>query len=137
MEEIKCAYCGSTIDAEEEFCPCCQAPVKESLVEAAVAESTREPEPKSSNTASMVLGIISSACCWYPFVSIAGIVLGAIAVSKVKKFKLENGELDGKGKAAKATGLVGLIGGICMTLIWAVLFIMFIATAVAYSGNFD
>ena len=116
MEEIKCAYCGSTVQEGSEVCPFCNAPLKN---EEEAAEVILQPaETKGSSVSAMVLGIISAAVCWYPVGSIAGIILGAIALAKAKKFKKENGKLDGKGKAAKVTGLVGLIGGIVMTLVW-------------------
>ena len=132
MEEIKCEYCGATIDANVKICPFCYTPVK--AVAESAAEAISEPETKGSSTSAMVLGIISSACCWWPVGSIAGIVLGAIALSKVKKFKRENGRLDGKAIAAKVTGLIGLIAGICMTVLF-IIYILIISVGVAYNSG--
>lgn len=80
----------------------------------------------------LVMGIISVALAC--FVSIAGIIFGAIGLSKAKKFAEENGQLFGKAKVGKFLSLGGLIASCVMTAYYAMYILSFIlAFASEYS----
>lgn len=134
MEEIKCSNCGAPIQEGDKFCTNCGTPVQApvSIMERAAepaAEIVLEEKKEMPSVSAMVTGIVGSAACWFPLGSIAGIILGAITLSKVKKMQAEYGRLDGKGIAAKVTGIVGLAGGITMLILWAIIFGCSIAAA--------
>ena len=63
----------------------------------------------------MVLGIIAAALS---YTGIPAIILGAIALSKSNKYLAVYGQTNGKIKAGRITGRIGLIAGIVYTVIW-------------------
>ena len=63
----------------------------------------------------LVMGIIAVACCVTYYFAFAGIIFGAIGLSKAKKFIEEAGQLYGKAKVGKYLSLGGLIGGCVLT----------------------
>ena len=77
-----------------------------------------------SPTSVLVMGIIAIALAWEPFVSIAGIVLGAIAMSKANRYYAEGGLQSGQVKTGKILGTIGMIGGIVMTVIYLIALIV-------------
>ena len=79
-----------------------------------------------SPTSVLVMGIIAIALAlaWVPFVSIAGIVLGAIAMSKANRYYAEGGLQSGQVKTGKILGTIGMIGGIVMTVIYLIALIV-------------
>jgi len=100
---------------EPETCadaPACQEP------DPCVAEQKEAPDEGSV----MAKGIVASALSW---IGIPGIILGCIAMNRVKKYRREGYRYSGKLKAGYITGLIGLILGIFYTVVWAVYIIGF------------
>ncbi len=79
-------------------------------------------ELEKKATSCMILGIIACVLAWYPVTSIAAIVLGAISTSTYKKVMelLPQYGMTRSGKlvAGRICGLIGLIGGIVMTVVY-------------------
>ena len=90
---------------------------------AAVDEFTH----KDQSVTAMIFGIVSALLAWFPTLSIAAIVFGALAVRRSrqnKRFALERAiPENGMNVAAYATGLVGIIAGSVMTFIYLLVLI--------------
>lgn len=71
-----------------------------------------------SPTNVLVLGIVALSLAWEPIASIAAIVLGAIAMAKANRYYAEGGVFSGKVKTGRILGMVGMISGIVMTVIY-------------------
>ncbi|MBO4422701.1 MAG: hypothetical protein J5879_04640 [Clostridia bacterium] len=72
-----------------------------------------------TSTPVLVFGIISAACLIFDggILSVAGIVLGILAIVFAKKYGEENGGLDDKATIGKILGIVGLsVGGALMLI---------------------
>ena len=79
----------------------------------------------------MIMGILSVAFACSFYLSLGGIIFGAIGLSKAKKFMEECGQLFGKAKIGKYLSLGGLIGGCVMAGICAIYFLIFIAAFIS------
>jgi len=85
----------------------------------------QHPVQQASSTPILVFGILALA-----LETIFGIIFGAIAISKAKKWVAAGNPLDGKAKAGKILGIIGLICGIITTIY----LIIVIAGGVAFSS---
>ena len=115
-----CISCGASLQQsaadnsanQQQYTPVMPVPV---------IDSDREALEKKA-TSCMILGIIACVLAWYPVTSIAAIVLGAISMSTYKKVMelLPQYGMTRSGKllAGRICGLIGLIGGIVMTVIY-------------------
>ncbi len=100
-----------------------QAPVYQAPTQPSYHETAQQPNL-------LIFGILSIvlAC----FTGIGGIILGAIGRSKGKAYALSGGrQLTGTAKVGFILSLVGLILGIVMTVVYAIIFI----TAAAAGGS--
>lgn len=83
-----------------------------------------------------IKGIIAAALCEIPFAGIASIILGRIGLNQLKQglaMAQANGEVvSGKRIPAKILGMIGFIGGIVMTAVWGLYFIIIIAVITSY-----
>ena len=85
-----------------------------------MAQDTKSNKSKGLAIAGMVCGICGLVFCWNPWLAlildILGIVLGSVALVKVKK-----GEADGKGMAIAGvvTGAVGAVISIIIAIVFA------------------
>lgn len=97
---------------------------------------------KDKAVTAMIFGIVSILTAFAPLLSIASIIFGAVALKKSgenKRFALEKGiPENGMNSAGYVTGLVGVILGSIMTLIYLLILAAIIAFAVsAASGAFN
>lgn len=84
-------------------------------------------------TRTLVFGIIALALSEC---GIFGIIFGAIALSQAKKYAAANdGVLDGKAKVGRILGLIGLIVGIVMTVIWFIYGALFSTVILSMIGQ--
>lgn len=108
-----CAYCGKGFGSET-------APAYVPVVAAPLSPETALMRRRA--TTAMVLGIIACVVAWYPLFSIAAIVMGAIAISKANQVRAHFESLGqlppGTSTAGKVTGIIGLIAGILMTILY-------------------
>ena len=78
----------------------------------------------------LVFGILSLVFCCIPYVGgIAAIIMGAIGRGKGKRYVQAGGTLTGASKVGYILSLVGLIFGIIMTIVWAIVIIVLIVYA--------
>lgn len=142
-----CSNCGSELKDGAKFCENCGAPVEiaQEPVREFVEEQTVEyyteapvvntPEQESMTKSALIMSIVGLALSE---LGIPGIIISAIAKSKVKKATAA-GAIGGKLKAARILSTIGMILSIVMTIVW-LLYIVVIGAAVAYSineGGFD
>ncbi len=142
-----CQNCGTQLPEDVKFCPECGAPVEiidplrnEPTVEEPVVAAApvfeqpvyetptyREPVVQSSpeaqalSTPILVFGILGLSFACIPYVNFLGIIFSAIAKSKVKQFLGLGGVLSGKAKVGSILATVGLIIGIILTVIFAII----------------
>jgi predicted nucleic acid-binding Zn ribbon protein len=87
------------------------AEVEESMTESPI-DIAREEEKEKRSTGILFLGILSLAITVSTEIcGIAGIILGAIGLSKAKSFEADFGKLDGKANAGRILSRIGLIIG--------------------------
>ena len=79
----------------------------------------------------LIMGILAVAFACSFYLSLGGVIFGAIGLSKAKKFMEECGQLFGKAKIGKYLSLGGLIGGCVMAGIAAIYFLIFIAAFIS------
>ena len=87
----------------------------------------KEEPSKGSAIKSMIFGIIAAYFAWIPFVSILGIIFGAIAKKSAKKILAAdpaNTPTRHFAKAGRITGKIGFIAGIIMTAFWILYFVL-------------
>ena len=85
-------------------------------------QNVRKEPSRGEAIKSMVFGIIAAYFAWIPFMSVLGIIFGAIAKSIGSRIILASpasAATRNFAKAGRITGKVGLIGGIIMTAFWA------------------
>ena len=127
-----CTNCGSSLSPQS-------ASVQASAVSATPISVETETMRKKATTA-MILGIIACVVAWYPVISIAAIILGAMAISKAKQVKAYYETIaqqrPGTALAGKITGIVGLVGGIIMTVVYLAYFAVIVLVASNYCGSF-
>ncbi|MBR6039286.1 MAG: zinc ribbon domain-containing protein [Clostridia bacterium] len=142
-----CQNCGTQLPEDVKFCPECGAPVEiidplrnEPTVEEPVVAAApvfeqpvyetptyREPVVQSSpeaqalSTPILVFGILGLSFACIPYVNFLGIIFSAIAKKKVKQFLACGGVLSGKAKVGSILATVGLIIGIILTVIFAII----------------
>lgn len=96
---------------------------------AAVDEFTH----KDQSVTAMIFGIVSALLAWFPTLSIAAIVFGALAIKRSrtnKRFALERAMPEnGMNVAGYATGLVGVIAGSVMTFLYLLVLIAIVLFA--------
>ncbi len=86
-------------------------------------------------TSFFILAIIGLALSCTFYLSIAGIIVSAIALSKTKKHFAMGGLFEGKAKVAKILSTIGLWGGVGMSVffvIWVIYMIIIVAAAASY-----
>lgn len=92
----------------------------------------KEEPSKGSAIKTMVFGIIAAYFAWYPFLSILGIIFGAIAKNSAKKIlAADPSNLPTRhfAKAGRITGKIGFIAGIIMTVFWVLYFVLVVVIA--------
>lgn len=96
----------------------------------APVSSDAAAEHKKKAQTAMILGIIGCICVVYPVLSVAAIVLGALALyyrsEALRAAEAAGIKENGMGVAAFVTGLIGTIGGAIMTLLYLVALILFV-----------
>lgn len=141
-----CKNCGTELPVNAQACPNCgtpaeqpqyqQQPVQPQYQEPQYAQPVQQyqqAEPVQAQvqgtapTAKMILilGIISLAISWIPFVGIGGIVVGAIGMGKSNAYVKAGGVRCGMSITGRILSRVGLIVSIVMTVIWILYFIIF------------
>ena len=107
------------------------------------AETSLEGTHKDNAQTAMIFGILSAALAWVPLLSILAIIFGAMAVSRANKNKklAQDGGFkeNGMNVAAFVTGLVGIIAGAFMTLVYAlaiVCLVLFTVGVVEYGAPY-
>lgn len=147
-ENMICQKCGTNVADGTVICPTCgnalptQNPYgqpQQNTYAQPQQNTYAQPQPYGyqqapvmtsvSPTSVLVMGIIAIALAWEPFASIAGIVLGAIAMTKANRYYAEGGLQSGKVKTGKILGTIGMIAGIVMTVFYLIALIVGIGTA--------
>ena len=90
-----------------------------------------QPNNPSLATNILVMGIIAVATACTVWFGVAGIIFGAIGLTKAKKFTEECGQLFGKAKVGKYLSLGGLIAGCVVTAYVAIYLLAAIATVIS------
>lgn len=106
---------------------------KKEVVAAEQPQGGTTEQSKSALTA-FILSLVGFIVAWAPFVSIAGIILGAIALGRGKKNNPETQQQPFKtfGRIAKPVAIVDIIAGACMTIFWIIWFaVVVVAAAIA------
>ena len=113
---------GNTQSQTPPVCDYTQQPVPE--------QNVRKEPSRGEAIKSMVFGIIAAYFAWFPFMSVIGIIFGAIAKNKGTKIIFDSpasAATRNFAKAGRITGKVGFIAGIIMTIFWSLYFILIIA----------
>ncbi|MBQ9680128.1 MAG: zinc-ribbon domain-containing protein [Ruminococcus sp.] len=95
-----------------------------------------DPVERSMSKSVLVFGILAISFAFIPYVNFLGIIFGAIALSKAKKYAASGYVLSGRAKTGKILGLVGLIAGIVCTLFWMIIIIAVIIGATSSYNNY-
>ena len=74
------------------------------------------PESQALSKSILGFGIAAVICAWFPIASILGIIFGSIAKGRAKTFDLNGYPTNGRRVAGKVLGIIGLVGGIIMTV---------------------
>ena len=100
------------------------------------APAAVDPAEAAMSKSVLIFGILGIAfgCTYY--LSFLGIIFGAIALSKAKKYVASGYPLAGKAKVGRILGLVGLILGIVLTVILIIVIIFAIIYAASYSSYY-
>lgn len=93
-----------------------------------------DPVERSLSKSILVFGILALVFCCTFYLAFLGIIFGAIAMSKAKKYAASY-PLTGRAKVGKILGTVGLIIGIIFTVIVTIIIIVAIIAAASYSGS--
>ena len=81
--------------------------------------------PKGKIITSMIMGICSVSMGWYPFIfSIPCIVFGIVALALSKQCAGAPEKFNPMLKAARITGIIGLILSIISTIFWIVFIVL-------------
>ena len=106
-------------------------------------ETPAEATHKDNAQTSLIFGILSAVLAWMPVLSILAIIFGAMAVSRAnknKKLAQDGGfQENGMNVAAFVTGLVGIIAGAFMTLLYVlavVCLVLFTVGVVQYGAPY-
>lgn len=110
-----CPKCGQYSDGNENFCGACGSRL--------TVESDDNELKASMRTSLMVWGIVAAALSVY--VPIAGIIIAAIARSKVGSYKLMYGQCTGKAKVGETLSTVALVLSIVATVLCILLIIAY------------
>lgn len=88
---------------------------------------------KDQSVTAMIFGIVSALLAWFPTLSIAAIVFGALAIKRSRRnkyFALDRAiPENGMNTAGYATGLVGVIAGSVMTFLYLLVLIAIVLFA--------
>ena len=95
-----------------------------------------DPNERSAAKSILIFGIIALAACDIPYAAFLGIIFGAIAMSKAKKYTKNYSPLSGKTKIGKILGLVGLIVGIVATVGYTLILTGYLITILKYISSF-
>lgn len=124
-----CKNCGNNVQEGLNNCPFCGTSLKQpqpsmSNTQTEIVHDSYQQMPGyvPNTTGIMVMGIVAACIAWFPLGSIAAIILGAIAVSKVNAYVAAGYPGSGKIKAGSITGKVGIIAGAIMTGIYMLYF---------------
>lgn len=90
------------------------------------------PESEALSKGILGFGIAAIICAWFPIGSILGIIFGAIAKGRAKTFDANGYPSNGRRVTGKVLGIIGMVGGIVMTVYYT--YIFFIAVALGASG---
>ena len=127
-----CTNCGKELGDNAKFCPECgaeQTAVMNPEVEELCKKTNEEVEDNFGKA------LAATICASFPVASIVAIVLGNKALCGWKKataLAAEHGfKLTGKNIAVRVLGLIGKIGGIFMTVFWALYLLIIIGIVAA------
>ena len=98
--------------------------------------AVEDPAERSLSKSILIFGILALAFCCTFYLAFLGIVFGAIAMSKAKKYAAAY-PLTGRAKTGKILGTVGLILGIVLTVILLLIIIVAIVAAASYSSSYS
>ena len=155
-----CKNCGSVIADGAAFCANCGAPAVVEAPEAPVAAEpvyapqqpyeapqyvqpaynaapAADPVERSLASSTLVFGILSISFAFIPYVNFLGIIFGAIALSKAKRYVASGYVLSGKTKTGKILGIIGLISAIICTVFWLIIIIGTIVSIASYNTNYS
>ena len=85
------------------------------------ASGNPAPDPVASGYVGRALGfgITSLCCCWLPFfMSVIGIVFGALAIKQSSNYARVTSVASGRAKTGKVLGIIGLVISIIVTSVW-------------------
>lgn len=112
--------CGSSVGANEHYCPVCGARIEEEtndvFSQQYTATSNEKPAYYNSTMVFGILSVVFSAINYLgvPFVHLVGIILGSIALQYAKRDKQSSGTFN---SAGKILGIVGLTLGIIAIIV--------------------
>ncbi|MBQ3527065.1 MAG: hypothetical protein IJA52_00720 [Clostridia bacterium] len=111
-----------------------QQPQYEQAPQAPVYQQPLYEKPALNPTPFFIMAIIGLALSLE--VSIVGIILSAIALSKAKAYFAQGGAYEGKAKAGKILATVGLWASIAGTVFWIIFIIIYsVIMALALAGG--
>ncbi len=128
-----CKNCGTTLADGASFCPSCGASVNQEQENTVCPNTFVDDQEKNSlATTILTLGIISiSAGGLGMFVnsifSIAALVLAIVCMKKVKTYRANYGDLEGKASTGNGLSIAGLILGILGVVGMILAILLFVA----------
>lgn len=88
------------------------------------------PETSEKQNPILIFGIIALAAAVSSMLSFLGIIFGAVAMNKAKKYIELTGHSPARVSVGKALGKAGLIAGIVMTVFWTLYIVFFVAIGI-------
>lgn len=120
---MNCNNCGMVVEEGRSYCPNCGAAVVKPVAER-YDESGAGYAPAMSATPVLVWGIIGLAFSCTFYLSFLGIIFSVIGLNKFKAFYAATGYNAGKAKVGRILAKVGLILGIVLTAICALVLLL-------------
>lgn len=113
-----CSHCGSSVNADDSFCPKCGAPLKQQETHYVNHSQVVEvkPKPKQDNTLSTVAKVFLVISCVTTGLTLIGIIGLAwmVPLTVIYFNKVSRGEQVSVGLKIACLLLVSLVAGICM-----------------------
>ncbi len=122
---MNCSNCGMVVEEGRAYCPNCGAAVAKPVAER-YNENGAASAPAMSATPVLVWGIIGLAFSCTFYFSFLGIIFSAVGLNKFKAFYAATGYDAGKAKVGRILAKVGLILGIVLTAICALVLLILI-----------